>query len=200
VVTGTAPPTDPIAEGAAFLARFPNVKQALLDRSYARIRARFESFYPTLRLTAEQIRQLEEILLDGEGLTVSNPEFGPLNLRPGAGRSPAELEQAIRELLGDEGYQRFRDHTREVSLQQFTIQLASSLYFTDEPLTAAQARQLGPILIQNNLKLGGEGFSRNWETLLAAARPLLTDVQFAALGRLRAQEEFGVTMKTLMMK
>jgi RNA polymerase sigma factor (sigma-70 family) len=191
---------DPIAAGATFLARFPNVKQALLDRSYARIRARFESLYPKLQLTPEQIRQLEDILLDGEGLTVSNPDSGPLNLRPGPGRSRKEMEDAIRDLLGSEGYQRLRDHNEEMGLQQFTIQLATSLYFTDEPLTAQQARQLGPILMKNNLKFGGDAFTRDWGALLASARPFLSDVQFAALDRLRAQEEFGVTMKTLMMK
>jgi RNA polymerase sigma factor (sigma-70 family) len=198
--TSTAPANDPIAKGVEFLGRFPNVRKALLDRSYARIRARFEPLYSEFQLNAEQVGQLENILLDGEGLTLSNPEFGALNLRPGVGRSRAEMEQAIRDLLGAERYQRLREHNNEMGLQQFTIQLASSLYFTDEPLTAHQARELGPVLMRNNLELRGDTFTRTWESLLDGARPLLSDGQFAALARLRAQEEFAVTMKRLMMK
>lgn len=201
-VTTATPPTavDTLAAGKAFLARFPEVKQALLDRSLARIRARYEPLYAALQLGPEQIRQLETILLDGEGLSISYVDLGDMDLRPGEGRSPAQMEQAVRALLGEDGYQRYRAASALVGLQQFTTGLAGALYFTDEPLTAQQARQLTPILAQYNVRMINGVPMRDWDGLYAAARPLLSAGQFAVLGRVRAQEEFGVAMKTQLLK
>jgi hypothetical protein len=123
-----------------------------------------------------------------------------MELRAGEGRSPAQMEQAVRALLGEEGFQRYREAGAAAGLQQVTIALAGALYFTDEPLTAQQARQLTPILTQYNMRTIDGVPRRDWDGLYAAARPVLSAGQFAALDRIRAQEEFGVAMKTRLLK
>lgn len=191
-------PSDPHAAGRELMARFPEVKQALLDRSFARIRARFEPLYQQLQLTPAQIEQFETLMLNNEGMMTSVAGFGTFQLTPGDGRSRGETEQALRALLGSAGYERMLEVGQASAGLQFAAHLAGALYFTDEPLTATQARELGRVVTQFPVRPDGAFLTRDWDGLFAVARPLLSEQQFAALARARVQEEFGASMKARM--
>ncbi len=191
---------DAVAAGQELLARFPEVKKALLDRSYARIRARYTPLYATLHLTPDQIARFETLMLEQEGVSAGNSEIGSFMLRPGTGLSRQELMQGVHEVLGDEGFQQFQAGQRTGGPLQLTTFLASSLYFTDSPLTPEQAAQLSPIIMRSDAKRRSDADPRLWDQLLAEAGSVLNPTQMAALSRLRAQDEFSNAIKKLIGK
>jgi hypothetical protein len=185
---------DPVAAGQAFLAAHPEVKQALIDRSRARVASRCYTLYAELHLSPEQIARLEDLLIEREGLSFNTPETGPLSLKPGTGLSREDVERGVRELLGEDGYRRYRETGRASGAQQLTSMLASSLYFTSDPLTAQQADDLGQVIVRLDTTRKNDGV-RDWDALSERAKSILSAQQLAALNNLRAQEEFGFAMK-----
>jgi len=78
-----------------------------------------------------------------------------------------------------------------------TMPLAQSLYCTDTPLTADQARQLATIIYsqfftpkdqdgQRHLTLGAD----NWDSLIEQSRPILSQSQLDALNALKPRVEY----------
>jgi hypothetical protein len=183
--------------GNAFLAANPAVKKALVDRSRARVASRFYPLYAKLKLTPEQIERFETLQIEYEGISNSGPQ-GAMMLRPGVGLARDQVEQGVRDLLGEENYKEYLLAGRMGGAMQYSTALAASLYFTDTPLTAAQADQLGRVILDIGPGQGRPG--TNWDLLFQRARNFLSEPQVAAMARLRAQEEFGITMKELIGK
>lgn len=209
VAVGTASralPNDPVVAGKLFLERFPEVKKALVERSLARIRARFDDLYSALHLTPAQVDRFEQLMLNTEGITMNRnnggdlPALGPLDLRPGDGRSRAEVDQALASLLGPDGMQQLRDVEDAARGQQFVMMMAEAVCFTEEPLMARQARELGALASRFPIQPGPEGPTMDWDGLTQAARSILSEGQLAALGRIRKEMEFGMTLKSRMFK
>ena len=189
-----------IAAGTVFLARHPDLKQALVDRSRARVDSRFRPLYRQLNLTPAQIEQFENLLIEGEGVNMSNPlSGGPMVLRPGTGLSADEVESRVRELLGDEGYRQYKDASTMVRGRQFALQVAGALYFTDTPLTAPQSEQLARIteaarIESRDAKTGRDGY---WASVMGRAQGVLSDPQLAVLAGFQQQEQFDAELNRL---
>ena len=189
---GYVPGTADVARGAAFLAQHPDVKQALLDRSRARVDSRFRPLYRQLNLTPAQIEKFEALLIEGEGVNMAAVDGSPLILRPGTGMTRDEMEQGVRELLGDAGYQQYQEANRLGNSRGFTLQVAGALYFTDTPLNAQQADQLARLVdAARNAPLQTRAARGDyWTGLLAEAGGFLSAPQLEVLAGFQQQEEY----------
>jgi len=186
---------DPVAEGNAFLAAHPEVKQALVERAKARVAARFHSLYQALGLTPPQIEHFENLLIEREGVTFPTDE-GELILRPGTGLSNNEVEDRMHELLGDSGYQQYQEVAQMVPARALATQLASALYFTDTPLTAQQAERI--VQIVTNGKVGPANTrpgQYDWDAIIRNSQGVLSDPQLAALEGMQEQDQFNQALK-----
>lgn len=194
---------DPAMAGRAFLARHPEVKQALVERSRVRVASKYGRYYATWGLTPSQIEQFEDLMSEGEGWNTSGPG-GPMLLQPGAGLAAAEVKSRVRDLLGDSVYQQFEDATnREIGIRQTVLQLASALYGTDSPLTAPQANEL----IDRGLKMRSllsqlSAYMRSnplagptvSDIIFAQTTDILSETQRAALDGIIQQMQFQRSM------
>ncbi len=186
---------DPMSAGRAFLTAHPEVKQALVARSKARVAGRFHSLYQSLGLTPAQIEQFESLLIERDGVVFPTDQ-GELALNAGTGLPNNEVEARIHALLGEAGYQQYQKANQLVPARELTTQLASTLYFTDTPLTSQQADQLAQIISSSkadpNKTLSGR---YDWDTIASKSQGVLSDPQLAALRGMQQQDQFNQSLK-----
>jgi RNA polymerase sigma factor (sigma-70 family) len=190
---------DPVAEGKAFLARHPEVKQALIASKIAEIDFRYSALYRSLGLTPAQIAQFQTIMLaSGSGGWVNRllvPELKEMVFSIVDTDQTQNGTRRLRELLGDDGYRQFTEFNRVDSARQLAVQVASSLYFTEAPMTPAQSEQLIQILDNNRSPRSGPQVSPfDWDAVLAQARDVLSAPQLAAVNGLRVSAQHNQAM------
>jgi RNA polymerase sigma factor (sigma-70 family) len=181
-------PRDQLAEGTAYLAAHPEVKQALVERSRARVASRFLPLYAALKLTPAQIEQFETLQIESEGISGNG-----MMLRPGTGLSRAEVEQRTRELLGEAGYLQYQEAARLIPGRVFATALGRALYFTDTPLTGQQAQQFAEIVSQLDRDRRGQT-GRDWDALLEQAKSVLSAPQLSAVHAMRQHEQLNAAL------
>ena len=184
---------DPVAEGKAFLARHPEVKQALYASGCAELNYRYSQLFKELGLTPAQI---EKILAIKHGGRMTSCQLGPDLKRfvfpIGDINQLRNGPDGLREILGDDGYRKLVEFDRVEPARQLVAQLASALYFTEVPLTSAQSVQLTGILDGNRTPAGRSQTSTyDWDAVLMQAQGILSASQSVALDGLRVQEQVG---------
>ena len=190
---------DPVAEGKVFLARHPEVKQALIASKIAEIDFRYGALYKSLGLTPDQIEKFQSIMLaSGSGGWVNRllvPELKEMVFSIVDTDLAQNGTRRLRELLGDDGYRQFTEFNRVDSARQLAVQVASSLYFTEAPMTPAQSEQLILILDNNRSPRSGPQVSPfDWDAVLAQARDVLSAPQLAAVNGLRVSAQHNQAM------
>lgn len=155
-----------------------------------------------LRLTPEQVTQLFDELarhtLRGIDTLAHAQREGWLNDRDHLAAmnraADAEHAQAVRDLLGEDGYERLEAYQREIPLRVVVQGVAQRTYFTDEPLSAAQSEALAGILTRH--ATGPQGrfgtASLDWDAALGEAQSVLSATQLAALKMEREQTQLRV--------
>jgi len=105
--------------------------------------------------------------------------------------SEDEKTAQLQALLGPQGFEQFREATRQAPLRTLVTQLAASSYYTPSPVTADQAAQLQSLLaaLSADYQDGGtaNASSVNWDQALAQAQAFLSPSQLAILARLQQQ-------------
>lgn len=184
------------AAGKAFLARHPDVKEALVAWLDAGVDADYGPLYPSLHLTPEKLEEFRALMRGGHSLGPS-VGFGekPLWLTDD-GVQGKERERKLHELLGPD-YHTFWLYRPSVSAREFVGALASQLTFSDAPLSAAAANQLRDIVVGNRTATRADGAKINWEAVRAQAATALTPTQLAAFDALRAQKQVDAVMNEL---
>ncbi len=182
---------DSTAEGTAFMQRHPPVRQALADWFDGRTNYRFSAFYEQAGLTADQIGQFLALNRQGSfgmGLGPTSPYLQFQLAPPEAGR---DLERNLAALLGPEKYRQYQRYLSTVPAREFTAQLASTLAFSPEPLTAAQFDQFTQALVSSGaVEPSRLGPTYNWTTIADSAASTLSPAQREALAALRAKADF----------
>lgn len=189
-----APAWDAAKEGNAFLARHPEARQAIVDRSTAKLNFRWGALFEALNLSPAQIAQFEALMREGETVNFPGPDGKVLALRPGTGMSHDDVTNHLRELLGEDGYARMQQYAQAVPAREFTVQLASALYSTPDPLSSEQAGQLIQIMAASRPPDGGRNGRFDWDAVMTKAQEVLSAPQLAALGGMRAQDQLQVAM------
>jgi RNA polymerase sigma factor (sigma-70 family) len=191
-VTKSAPTADGAAPGSAapgniskakgdeFMARHPEVRDALIADIDARNHAQYAALYSQLGLSADQIRQMEVLLRQRSG------DFGRMlqngmvtfSIRPDI---VDDQSAGLTALLGETGFQQFEAYSQTLVARTEASNLASLLVTTDSPLSATQALQLVPIFVNAGDRTTGQF---DWTSVYAAAQGVLSAPQLEMLRNL----------------
>lgn len=159
------------------------------------VRTTYSPFCQKLGLTPEQRARFDELVLD-------NTERGSALFKQAAAQSStqdrdslqtvaevineqnhAPLGLSVRDAFGDTLGGEFQRFQETMPLRPITNQLASALFYTETPLTVAQAEQLVEIMSQNARTADGKvnPAAMDKSAVLAAARAVLSAPQIEAL-------------------
>jgi RNA polymerase sigma factor (sigma-70 family) len=192
----TAATWDPYREGAAFMDRHPEVRDALRD--YVRARARFSygPFLDTLALSPEQREQMELWLMRGAGMGAMVPgaasEERQLTLTLPGYDNPA-TPQWMEDTLGPEGMRRLEDYHSRRNAVDDAARVAGALWNSDAPLTADQAARLANVFADHR-KTDDRTQVYDWDGIMAAAASFLPPSGLSAIEALRTQAEFNAIL------
>lgn len=185
---------DPKAEGAAFLERHPEVKQAYLDYQRGETLARYGALFKKLHLTPAQIDRFTSLITEFSSFGRSLDQTGAnyVQFSSGTGRSSDDVYNELRELLGEEGFQAYVDFfSREQPARELVAQTAGALVFNDTPLTSNQADQLISIIAQNSkAEVKSFPLTVDWSAVVNEAAHVLSPAQLTVFRAMRAQDEF----------
>lgn len=160
-----------------YVLEHPEKRSAYIEQEVLRAKARFDRFFRQTQLTPEQqdqfvknLREFAEQKLDFMG-AIRTYGYNPDNLPADSGsvaqmgrlekQIPIDLQTNMRTLLGDAGFQQYQQYTRTLPLHNTIDEVASRLYDTAAPLTAAQAEQLTQIMRQTPFRTPIPGFQGN---------------------------------------
>jgi RNA polymerase sigma factor (sigma-70 family) len=177
------------ARGRALLAAYPEIKQLLVRDKRAFFAGMYHRLYQELGMTDAQVEAFEQIMIGGVSTTYG-AETDIVTLEAAPAMSWSEKEQRIRQLLGERGFQRFDEFQRSPQDSRI-VQLASSLYFTDTPLTAEQGAQLQNVLAERNRTGRDQPPAEYWAAVRGQTAVFLSEPQLAALRGLQADDEFN---------
>lgn len=166
------------------------------------VSATYDAFYRALGLSPAQIERFEAIVVRSPVAAVWMFDLHPLD---SVGISPAKPalsdaaeESELRAVLGDAGYEHYRDYNRSLPARNLAAQLASVVYLT-EPLSTGQGEQLTRIIGEASeaYRAGGaiERAALNWDAIVEKAAAVLSPGQLAALnGAVRQEEAFLIAL------
>ncbi len=120
----------------------PDVRRdsAIMSNRF-RVRARFQGLYAALGLGSEAIERFEMEAAQ-KGLTFAELIGTPEQQRMHLNSDLRWMDKIVTETLGAEYAPRFRDYFATSDLRAVAGDLAADTYYTESPLTAAQADQL----------------------------------------------------------
>lgn len=130
-------------------------------------------------IALEQERMDVWAALRAQGLGTDDPEFKRLSELADEPRQEVQA-RAQRRILGEAKYREFVSASRTPT--PTGSRLASDLFYTDTPLTVAQARQLDELLYTHSTEAGA-GRKADWETVYEKAAAVLSAPQIAMLRR-----------------
>jgi len=202
---GRSPPkpaTSPFAGKMNVLYASPEYLDLKLKSAAAATRLQYGPLYRKLGLSEVQIHEFEGLLLERQqalfdtftaaiksGVSVDDPTLGQLR-DPGQ----AVITDKLRALLGPSGYPEYlAAASATTATARLTVEgLASSLYYTAEPLTAEQGQRLTQLIADHMPKPSGKGMVQSlpapdWPAIYAQAREFLKEPQVNTL-RMRVEQ------------
>jgi len=184
---------DPVAEGTAFMTRHPEVRQALDDYAKARVNFKYGRLYEALHLTPAQLAQFQAQMVRGLGMGASGSDGKTLSLMAGNGDFGPGGSGWLRDLLSEEGIQKFFEFDSGKDERETAAKVAGALWSTDTPLTPEQADQLVQIMVKNPAAgVKGSIFpGHDWDAIITKAEPFLSAAQLDVLRGMQAEEQFN---------
>lgn len=191
-VAGLSPaaaPVSPRARGDAFMARHPEVKQALIAYVDATHLAQFGAFYAAQGFAPDKIQQMQELLRLGYsfGRTTQTGTVTLAAVDTDSANQGAEQEEGLKALLGDEGFEQFATYQHTVPARDAATNLASLLASTDSPLSAGQAQQMTTVLANSSPKQAPSQF--DWSMVYTSAEGILSPPQLEMLRTMGSQSQ-----------
>lgn len=201
-------------KGGPFAAMFkdPDMMKAMREQSAAVIRMQYAQFVNQMHLTDEQAESFYKILIDKGQQGLEALQSGDF-----AAAAKQSIEPQLRQLLGDDGYNQYKDYS--MTLADRTMLNTYKNSFVDEPLTSTQEQQLLQIMTDarkatsantpNNATLNSVGQaammdqamsqqSQINQNVLQQASSFLSPVQLQSLGTAQSNflnmEKVGMTM------
>ena len=144
----------------------PELQGAFLQQQVLREKMRFERFFKAAGVSAERQEKYWKLVEEAQAASL---DWMTAQYVKGMPTDPKEREQLsnlrqenvnkvaaqARELLGPEMYSRLEQLAAATPERNVADQVASQLYLTDTPLSAAQAEQLTQILHENSYRQDG---------------------------------------------
>jgi RNA polymerase sigma factor (sigma-70 family) len=178
------------ADAEAFLARHPEVKQAVIAACRADLAGAYSGLFRSLRLSLEQIERCLDLMLEGMSRGVGGPG-GQMVFRIEGNR--AEAEGPLRALLGDEWFRQYQDLSTLLGEQPpvaMATRLASALYGTSAPLTTEQAERLHDVFVAAQIRADRSRRLYDWGRIDVETRSFLSEAQRAQLAHFRASDQY----------
>ena len=192
VVAPPAPAWDPTEEGRAFLGRNPEVKRALADYVNASLRFQYAPMYRALGWTDEQIRRFEDVRSRGHTMGTLGSTGKVMSMPNGAKIDPAEYQRDFKTAVGgEENIRRYSEFSRVAQARGVAADVASALYFTDTPLTPAQADHVVQVLVDSrNSGAAAKQSQYDWSAVIAKSEGILSAAQLEVFAAKRAGDLF----------
>jgi RNA polymerase sigma factor (sigma-70 family) len=192
----SSPAMNPVLAGKEFMARHPEAWRLLADDQKANWAIKYAPLYNSLGLTAAQVDQMGNLMLQGRPLSsrITTGE-GSINLsvEPATTMSREEVFNEARAILGESGFDRLRDYDRGALAFELMAQVAGTV-FRSAPMSRETADQVAQVLANASATYrAGKNFDRatvEWNSVIEQSQPLLSPLQLAALVNLRTQEEY----------
>jgi hypothetical protein len=174
-----------------FMTRHPAVHALLVTQMRAEAAGRYAPLIKLMRLSPEEINRFTELHVMGRAGITTGSDGARIAYDTGGTRQEAEAK--MREFLGEERFDRYKAFERKGRGEwQWTIDLASNLALTSEPLRPEQGDQLWQILME---KRGSVPWSPSpqydWDAIGAEARRVLTPAQLGVLEKLQVGDYFS---------
>jgi RNA polymerase sigma factor (sigma-70 family) len=150
----------------------------------------YDALFKSLRLSPEAIARFEEIYTTSATqqpkIEIQTKGDGHGNIEISLGGNSELDADAIRQLLGEEGFRQYQAYEPTIALRLAVVdKLAGNLIYTDSPLNAGQAQQLIRILADATPDpKTPDPTEIDWLKVLAQTRGFLSATQWAALARL----------------
>jgi RNA polymerase sigma factor (sigma-70 family) len=193
---------DPVAMGQEFVSAHPEAVALVTSAVRANLLKSYGAFFQSRHLTSAQIEAFVDLRLrSGEGgLRWNTERQAPVAEFSLGELTSAEREDGLRALLGDEGYQEYRDFSRQEPARTLASELGRALYFTSTPLTTEQARQLTQLFVQGSARYQ-EGktidlAAVDWDAAIVQAQAFLAPAQLSALRENYAQRQASQALRT----
>jgi RNA polymerase sigma factor (sigma-70 family) len=180
--------------GDAFLQRHPEVRATLAANRNASTRCRYLQLYTELNLSAERIAQFESILQRGP-VFGRQLAFGTISLELAPALDPAEERAQLIAVLGDPGFERYRQYRRDMAALDVASNLASLSCSTPAPLGPQQAKDVASIVAAAQKQSGGS-ISCDWDAVISRASAVLSPPQMEQLQLLRTRAESWAQVMT----
>jgi len=162
-----------------------------VDAAKARIAGGYFPFYRELGLSESAIARFEEIMISGAGNRYENfAGIGAMTLEAAPTLSDTEKNERLRQLLGESGFHRLEEYQKAQD-SNYANRLASTLYFTDTPLTTEQGTQLGRMVaeVRSREPWGTTPPQVFWAQIRDRTSAFLASSQRAALEGLQASDD-----------
>lgn len=180
------------ARGRALMDAYPEIRRLVVQEKRAGVSARYQKLYQELGLTDTQVDAFEQIMISGISSTYGAMNKNETVTLDAAPAMPGhEQDERLRQLLGERGFQRLEEFQRSSQGSFPVVQLASSLYFTDTPLTAGQGAQLQRVLTKCSRAGRDQLPAEYWAAVRAQAGAFLSEPQLVALRGLQANDEYN---------
>lgn len=156
-----------------YVLEHPETHAAFVEQFMLRAKVRYDGFFKTAGLSAEQQERVWNVLKEGRVASLDilgalhaqgydrddseNPKMVSESVREAMQRR----EAGLRAVLGDEGFKAFAQYRDTIFQRNVAEQMAGQLYNTNEPLTAQQAEKLVVVLAQNPFNPRGGSASGN---------------------------------------
>lgn len=178
---------DPEAVGHEFVSAHPEAVTLVTNAIRANVLKSFGPLFRSLQLTTAQIDTFVDLRLKGGegGLRWNTQLQSPVAEFSLGDLTSTEREDGIHTLLGDEGYRQYLDFGRQEPARTLASEMSRALYFTPEPLTGEQARQLAQLFVQSSARYQ-QGKSVDlaavdWDHAIGQAQAFLSPSQLSAL-------------------
>jgi len=187
------------AETNVYLARHPELREALRQEVRATAAGQYAAFFRTHRLSPDQIERFLELArpMFGMGYRFPGPDGADLQYSPASAERQG-VRRELQTLLGEQGFQDLLEFFEKADAVKLTAQLAGALYPSSTPLTLAQVDRLQQILRDREVRPNPTApLSLDWEAVMSDATEILTEPQMKVLRYIRTQEETSKTLFTV---
>jgi hypothetical protein len=145
--TAAPPPISPeeaARKGRDFLKAHPEVEAVLADNFKVSVRHNYSDFIAAMRLTEPEIERFIRVMMNVQMRTVDDKVLRLTDELP----QPDEYARQLKEVLGEERYQHFRDYGASAPSRTLTSELTRALYYTPSAPTPEQLVQFRAVVQQ----------------------------------------------------
>jgi RNA polymerase sigma factor (sigma-70 family) len=214
-----AAPAAPRASISSVPWNSPDYARAYVEKYRAGLGLRFGPLYRALNLSPEQIAKFESTLTEGQqgaidvwaeaikqGLPIGGNSASSTSVARLTSGPLGTMENGLKELLGEAGYENFKQFEKARGNRELIASLAGGLYSSEAPLTVVQGESLAATMASNTktekIPMADDGKKQmyrilevtDWAGVQKQAQAFLSAPQLAALKALSDQKQLDQEM------